>query len=147
AGQVLVLPHLHVRVRDLLPREDLAHARIDALLEHEAVGERGLFQVCEMRALNALLPHPDVTRIERQIVAGGAGAEHDHPAALHDEAGDRERRLAGMLEDDVDVALSGDLPDRLAEAARLFGPGIVFVRADLRHLTPAIEILAVDESL
>ena len=38
AGRVLVLPHLHVRERDLGPGEHLAHARIDALLEHEAVG-------------------------------------------------------------------------------------------------------------
>jgi hypothetical protein len=38
-----------------------------------------------------------------------------------------------MLEHDVDVALAGDVPDRLAEAARFLDPGIVF---GLRLMTP-----------
>ena len=47
---------------------------------------------------------------------------------------------------DID-ALAGDLPDRLAEIARLFQPVVVFGRADLGHLAPAFEVLAVDHAL
>ena len=108
---------------------------------------RRLLQMREMRALDALLPHPDVARIEGDVVAGGAGAEHHHAAALHDEARHRERLLARMLEHDVDVALAGDVPDRLAELARFLGPVVVFGRVHLRHLAPALEVLAVDDAL
>ena len=44
AGRVLVLPHLHVRERDLLPGEHLAHARVDAALDDEAVGREACFK-------------------------------------------------------------------------------------------------------
>src|SRR6185312_5596049 len=98
---MLVLPHHGVRFRNLGPREDLAQARIDALFEHEAVSRRRLLQMREMRTLNALLPHPDVARVEGDIEAGGAGAEHDHPATLDDHRRDREGRFARMLEDDI----------------------------------------------
>src|SRR6476659_711788 len=96
-----------------------------------------------MGALDALLPHPDITRVESDVVAGGPGAEHHHAATLHHQAGDRERRLARMLEHDVDVVLAGDVPDRLAELACFLDPGVVFRRADLGHLTPTGKILAV----
>src|SRR6516164_3542804 len=108
---------------------------------------RSLLEVGEMRALHALLPHPHIARVEGEVVARSAGTEHDHAAALHDQAGDRERRLARMLEHDIDVALAGDVPDRLAELARLLDPGIVVRRADLRHLAPAGKLLAVDHAL
>src|ERR1043166_6187374 len=52
-----------------------------------------------------------------------------------------------MLEHDVDVALAGDVPDRLAELARLLHPRVVFGRANLGQLAPAVEILAVDHAL
>src|SRR5258708_6991070 len=52
-----------------------------------------------------------------------------------------------MLEHRIDVVLAGNIPDRLAELARLLHPGVVFRRADLRHLAPAIEILAIDGAL
>src|SRR3954447_17332767 len=52
-----------------------------------------------------------------------------------------------MLEHDVDVTLASDLPDRLAELARLFRPRGVLGRADLRHLAPALEFAAVDDAL
>src|SRR6185437_725216 len=111
-----------------------------------AVGLARLQQIGEVRALNALLAHPDIARVEGDVVAGGAGAEDDHAAALHDEAGDGEGLLARMLEDEIDVvALAGDIPDRLAELAALLhvlriGRGVV----DVGELTPAIELLAVD---
>ena len=114
---------------------------------HELVGGARLLQVGEVGALHPLLPHPEIARVEGEVVAGGAGADHDHAALLHHEDRDRERRLARVLEDDVDVALAGDVPDRLAEA-----------RASLSHSSysgvptfgicaPALELLAVDHAL
>src|SRR5215470_18097352 len=52
-----------------------------------------------------------------------------------------------MLEHRIDVLLAGDIPDRLAEFARLPDPAVVFARADLRHLAPAVEVLAIDDAL
>src|SRR5712664_4573895 len=52
-----------------------------------------------------------------------------------------------MLEHRIDVVLAGDIPDRLAEFARLPDPAVVFRRADLRHLAPAVEVLAIDDAL
>ena len=100
-----------------------------------------------MRALDALLPHPHIARVEGEVVAAGAGAEHHHAAALDHQARDRESRLAGMLEYDIDIVLAGDIPDRLAEPARLLDPAVVFRRADLGHLTPAGKLLAIDHTL
>src|SRR5262249_44167426 len=147
AGLVPIGAHEFVRVRDLPPREHVAHARIDAAIYHKAVGGTRLFQMREVRALDALLPHPNIARIEGDVVAGRAGAEHNHAAALDHEARHRKRRLARMLEHDVDVALARDVPDRLAEAARLLDPGVVIGRADLRHRAPAFELAAVDHTL
>ena len=101
------------------PREDLRHAGIDPSVDDELVGRRGLLEVGEMRALDALLPHPDEARIEGDVEPTRAGAEHHHAAALDDEARGREGRLPGMLEHEVDVLLAGEFPDRLAELARL----------------------------
>src|SRR4029078_7124109 len=145
---MLVLHHPHMRLGYLLPGEHFAHARIDAALDHELVRLARLQQVSEVRALHALLVHPYVARVHGEIVAGGAGAEHDHAAALHNEARHREGRFARVLEHAVDIdALAGDLPDRLAEIARLLQPHIVFGRADRRHLAPAFEVVAVDHAL
>jgi hypothetical protein len=78
-------------------------------------------------ALQALLMHPHVAHVEGAVVAGRAGADHDHAALLHHQRRDREGRLARVFEDHVDThALAGDVPDRLAEAPRLFQPFIVF---------------------
>ena len=129
------------------PGEHLRHAGVDAPVDHELVGRRGLLEVGEMRALDALLPHPDETRVEGQVEAGCAGAENHHAAALDHEARGREGRLAGMLEHRVDVLLAGDVPDRLAELARLRHVGAVFGRVDLGQLAPAVEVLAVDDAL
>src|SRR5215472_3202548 len=52
-----------------------------------------------------------------------------------------------MFEHDIDVAFAGDIPDRLAEATRLFHPGVVFRRADLGHRAPAFEFAAIDDAL
>src|SRR6188768_1320805 len=52
-----------------------------------------------------------------------------------------------MLEHDIDVALAGNVPDRLAELSCLAYPVVIFRRIHPRHLAPALEILAVDHSL
>jgi amidase len=70
--------------------------------------------MCEVGALHALLAHPHVARVEGDVVAGCAGAEHHHAAALDHQARHRKRLLARMLEHDIGVALAGDFPDRLA---------------------------------
>src|SRR5581483_2354389 len=110
------------------------------------IGGGSLLQMREVRTLNALLSHPHVTRIEGYVEARGAGAKNDHAAALDHHRRHRKRLLARVLEHDVDVALAGDVPDRLAEAARLLRPFIELGRVDLRQLTPAVEILSVDDA-
>src|SRR6266550_5670213 len=49
-----------------------------------------------------------------------------------------------MLEYDIDIAFTRDIPDRLAEASRFLGPGVELRRVHGRHLTPAVELLAID---
>src|SRR6185436_5819313 len=44
------------------------------------------------------------------------------------------------------VTFSGDIPDRLAEATRFFRPFAEFPRIHCRHLSPALEILAIDNT-
>src|SRR6476620_8252679 len=101
-----------------------------------------------MRALHALLMHPHIPGIHGEVVTGSAGAEHYHAAALHHETRHREGRFAWVLEHGIDIdALAGNLPDRLAEIARLFQPHIIFGGADRRHLAPAFEVVAIDHAL
>src|SRR4029078_7973904 len=52
-----------------------------------------------------------------------------------------------MLEDDIDIAFPGNFPDRLAEAASFLRPLAEFRRVNRWHLSPALEIFAVDDSL
>src|SRR5208282_2238303 len=113
----------------------------DAPIDDEIIGCRRLFQVGEMRALNALLTHPDVTGVESQVETGRARTEHHHAAALADQRRDGESGFTGMFEDDIDVLLAGNIPDRLAELAGFLGPLGIFRRIDLRQLTPAFEVL------
>src|SRR5208283_2976773 len=65
----------------------------------------GLFGVGEMRALQALLPHPQVAQIDGCVVARGAGAHDHHAAGVADEDRRRDGGLAGVLEHDVRGAL------------------------------------------
>ena len=100
-----------------------------------------------MAALEALLAHPKVAGVDRELVAGGAGADHHHAAALHHQHRDWKRRRARMLEHEVDVvALAGDFPDCGAELARLLEPGVVLGAPDLGQLAPAVELGAVDDA-
>src|SRR5689334_18924151 len=147
AWHMLVLPHLGVCSWNVGPGKHFGHDGCDASLDVEAVGLARLQQIGEVRALNALLAHPDIARIEGDVVAGGAGAEDDHAAALHDETRYRESGFAWVFEHHVDiVALAGDVPDRLAEFARFFGPSVIFRRTHFGHRAPAIEILAIDDA-
>src|SRR5262245_9120667 len=144
---MLVLPHFHMCERDLVPRKNFAHARVDTLFQHETVCERRLFEMRKMRALNAFLTHPYIARIECEIVTGGPRTEDHHTAALDDEAGYRKRLLTRMFEDDVDSALARDVPDRLAETARFLCPVIELWRVHRGHLAPAFELFAIDHAL
>src|SRR3954462_12659553 len=83
--RVLILPHHLVRGGDLFPRKHLAHAGVDATVEHELVCGTCLLEMREVRALDALLPHPHIARIEGEVITGGAGAEDHHAAALDDQ--------------------------------------------------------------
>src|SRR5690242_1183030 len=100
-----------------------------------------------MRTLDALLPHPDKTRVEGNVEARRASAEHHHAASFDHEARHRKCLLARMFEDRVDVPLLGYVPDRLAELAGFRHVGAVFCRVYLWQLAPAIEVLAVDDAL
>ena len=137
-----------MRLRDLVPGEDLGHAGVQAALQHQPVGGGGLLQVGEVRPLQALLVHPHVADVEGAVEAGGARADHHHAALLADEDRHREGRFARVFEDDVDVlALAGDVPDGLAELADLVEPLLVFLGPDLRQLAPAVEVLSVQHAL
>jgi hypothetical protein len=125
AGLVLVGAHLHVRGGDVVPAEHLGHARIDAARSMTSLlAWLACFRLAKWLPWTRFWRIHTIARVHGQVVAGGAGAEHDHAAALHDEARDREGRFARVLEDEVDVvALAGDVPDRLAELARFLQPG------------------------
>src|SRR6185312_9896430 len=100
------------------------------------------------RALQPLLAHPVVAEVERRVVAGRAGADHDHAARLAHEARGRQRGLAWVLEDDRRILL---LPERLpeggAECARALEPQVVFdLVGPLGELAPVLELAAIDDA-
>jgi hypothetical protein len=68
-----------------------------------------------VRPDDLLLAHPQVPDVEVEVVARGAGADHDLAERPHAEHRGRECRLADVLEDDV-RRLAEDLADRLGEA-------------------------------
>ncbi len=51
-------------VRDLVEREDLRQAGVDLAGEHEVVQPLRLLVVGEVRALEALLAHPEVAQVD-----------------------------------------------------------------------------------
>src|SRR6266481_7499982 len=118
-----VLVHELVRARDVVEAERLAEAGVDLAGEDEVVQALRLLVVREVRALEALLPHPEIAQIDGCVVAGRTGANHDHAAGVADEDGRRHGILAGMLEHDARAAaLAEDVPQRLPERARARGP-------------------------
>ena len=81
-----------------------------------------------MAALDTFLVHPDIARIHCQIKARRARTDHYHATLFTHEGRDRKRRLARMFEHHINIiALTGDVPDRLAEFANLAEPFLVFV--------------------
>src|SRR5690606_39993359 len=56
---------------------------VDATLNHQSVRLRRLFQVCEVRTLDALLMHPQIAGIHSQVIARRTGTDDDHAAALY----------------------------------------------------------------
>src|SRR6185436_15527536 len=98
-----------------------------------------------MAALEALLPHPVIAEVERDVVARRPGADDDHPPGSAQEFRCRKGRLAGMLEHDLRARLLAErVPDRLAERARALGPFAVRLGVGrVRHLAPVLEIVAV----
>src|SRR5439155_10740401 len=89
-----------------------------------------------------------IAEIERDVVTGRAGADHDHPARGADELRRRQRRLTRMLEDDLRAhAIAERVPDGLAEAARSLGPLAVGLGVTgVRHLAPVGELRAIDHA-
>jgi hypothetical protein len=106
-----------------------------------------LQQVGEVRALHALLAHPEEAGVHGEVEARGAGADDDHAAALHDKHRDRHRCFARVFEDDVDILGASDLPDGFAELAGFLHVVVELGRVHLRKLAPALEVGPVDDAL
>ncbi len=148
AGWVAVVRHQRMGGADLVEAEDPREAAVDLLVHDEVICLVRLVLRREVAALDPFLSHPDVARVEGDVVAGGAGAEDDHPAASDDVAGHGEGGLAGVFEDDVDVDIARDVPDGLAELADFLHPGAVGLGVlGVRHLPPAVEVLPVQPGL
>ena len=136
-----------MRRRNFIPREHLGHGRVQPPFHHQLVRRSGLFQMGKVRPLHAFLVHPQIARIHRQVIARGAGTDHHHAALFADKNRGRKGCLAGVFKHHVDIhALAGDVPDRLAELAHLAEPFLILWRVHNRHLAPAIEILAVQNT-
>src|SRR5438552_4554285 len=127
--RVAVLVHELVHVRDLLEGEGLGEARVDLVRRDQVVQGLRLLVVGEVRALEALLPHPEVAQIGDRGVAARAGADDDHAARVADEDRGRHGVLARVLEDDARApALAHHLPEGGAEGARALQPLAVPLR-------------------
>src|SRR6266581_6352570 len=147
--RVAVLVHELVHVRDLLEGEGLGEARVDLARRDQVVQGLRLLVVGEVRALKALLPHPEVAQIGDRGVAARAGADDDHAARVADEDRGRHGVLARVLEDDARApALAHHLPEGGAEGARALQPLAVALRVlPVRRHPPVRELLAVDAAL
>jgi hypothetical protein len=121
AVRVLVVVHEVVGTGHLVVGEGPRQARVEQAAQRQFVHLVGLLGVGEVRALQPLLPHPQVAQVDRGVVAGRAGADHDHAAGVADEDRGGDGGLAGVLEHDVRGALLAQhFPDRRAEGcARL----------------------------
>jgi IgGFc binding protein len=86
ARRMLVLAHQLVTRRRLVEPERPRQTRIDLALVDELGDAEALLVVREVAALKTLLPHPVVTQVEGGVVAGGAGADHDHATGVDHEA-------------------------------------------------------------
>src|SRR5437868_4383535 len=105
--------------------------------------------VGEVRSLEALLAHPQKPQVDVGVVAGGASADDDHPGAVAEVHGRRDRVLTGVLEDDPRrPAFTEDLPETLTEGSDAHQPlreGCGVVRVG--KTPPVPKFLAVDDTL
>ena len=123
AVRMAVLVHELVHVGDLVEAEGLRQAGVDLAGQHQVVQRPGVVVVREVRALEALLPHPVVAQVERGVVAGGAGADHHHAARVAHEDRGGHGVLARVLEHEARaLALADRFPERRAEGARALQP-------------------------
>src|SRR5277367_2923459 len=144
-----IFVHRLVAFGDFGEAVGLGEARIDLAVEHQLVERVGLFVVGEVRALQALLAHPQVAQVGDRVVAGGAGADDDHAARVADEDGSGNGVFTGMLEDDARIlALANDVPDGFAEGAAFRGPLVVrHGILPVRHHAPVQIFFPVDAAL
>src|SRR3954466_2897433 len=142
-AEVLVLAHELVRLTDAVEAHRAPQHRADLTTLDQLVGLVALVRVGEMRPDDLLLAHPEVADVEVEVVARGAGADHDLAERLDGEDRRRERGLADVLEHDVGRPAE-DLLDGLAEAARLLEARLLLVGrlAALAH--HALVLVAVD---
>src|SRR6266852_2403347 len=101
-----------------------------------------------MAALEALLAHPVIAKIEGHVVACGPRADDDHATRRAHEFRRRQRGLAGMLEDDAGIALLPErVPEGLAEGAGALGPVAVGLAVlGVGHGPPVVELSAIDHA-
>jgi len=83
ARQSIVLQHL-VRQGNLLKSEGLSETRIDLAVDNHLVKGESFFAVRKMRALNPLLPHPQVADVEiGHITAGCTTGDYHSVRVAH----------------------------------------------------------------
>src|SRR5438093_13481461 len=81
-----------------LERKDAAEAGIHFAGCHQSVEGSSIFVVSEMRALETLLTHPEVAKIDIGVITAFAAANDDHPGAVANKHRSGDRVLPRMLE-------------------------------------------------
>src|SRR5437867_3261884 len=117
--ELLASPQVFVGLAGLLEREDSVYDRLEAAHEHELHDLLEFPPVRHRRTEHGELPPEEVSRIELEQRAGRRARDHDaapFPEAPH---GVLERRLADMIDDDIDAALPREFPNRLGPRDRL----------------------------
>src|SRR6476469_8145800 len=141
----LPVAHQLVRLGDLAVGVRVAERRDHLALAHEVVEGQRLLVVHQVGALVALLQEPEVAHVDHRVVAGRAGADNDHPAAVADEVGGRDRVLTRVVEDDPRVHLLAErIPEGLAERLRAVEPALPIARVPRGRDAPVVEVLPVD---
>src|SRR5437868_15434721 len=88
-----------------------------------------------MRTDDSLEIHPEVAVVEVVVISGGGRAGDDRPTATRRIDARRESVLAGVLEDDIGIVTTGQVPDGGAETSPFLAVG--------RSLLPELEVLGV----
>src|SRR3954466_4562643 len=142
-AEVLVLAHELVRLTDAVEAHRAPQHRADLTTLDQLVGLVALVRVGEMRPDDLLLAHPQIADVEVEVVARGAGADHDLAERLDHEHRCREGGLADGLEHDVGL-VAQDLLDPLLEGARDLEALLLLVGSLLAGAHHALELAAVD---